>query len=169
MVTYRLYFVFLKSSWKPWRDARRSLAIALSNLYEAVIAYSILYLLIGEVCDGKQKLSGFWSAIYYSLETITTLGYGDYFPKGTYSRIFVICELLTGITFLIVIIPALMALFSESRGSLTRGYLPDTEEAVQNRAFELYRQRGAGPGDSVHDWLRAEEEILFRNSKKTSG
>jgi len=41
--------------------------------------------------------------------------------------------------------------------------------AVQNRAFELYQQRGAGPGDSVHDWLRAEEEILFRNSKKTSG
>jgi hypothetical protein len=68
-----------------------------------------------------------------------------------------------------VIIPALMALFSESRGSLTRGYLPDTEEAVQNRAYELYQQRGAGPGDSEHDWLKAEKEILFRNPKKTDG
>jgi Protein of unknown function (DUF2934) len=33
------------------------------------------------------------------------------------------------------------------------------EERVRQRAQELYRLRGDGPGSAVDDWLRAEEEI----------
>ena len=139
IVTYRLYFVFLKSYWKPWKDARRSLIIAFANLYEVVIAYGLLFLRTGEICNYRTKLSGFWNTIYYSVVTITTLGYGDYVPTDTLSRILVICELLTGIAFLIMIIPPLMALFSESHGCLRRGYLPDTEQAVRGVSLKYTR------------------------------
>jgi len=35
-----------------------------------------------------------------------------------------------------------------------------TEDAIRLRAYELYLQRGAIPGDEVSDWLQAERELL---------
>jgi hypothetical protein len=35
-----------------------------------------------------------------------------------------------------------------------------TENDVRLRAYELYLERGAVPGDAVSDWLRAERELL---------
>ena len=35
-----------------------------------------------------------------------------------------------------------------------------TEDDVRLRAYELYLQRGAIPGDEVSDWLQAERELL---------
>ncbi len=34
------------------------------------------------------------------------------------------------------------------------------EDAVRLRAYELYLERGAIPGDEVRDWLQAECELL---------
>ncbi len=34
------------------------------------------------------------------------------------------------------------------------------EEEVRLRAYELYLERGAIPGDEVRDWLQAERELL---------
>jgi hypothetical protein len=34
-----------------------------------------------------------------------------------------------------------------------------TEDHVRLRAYELYVQRGAIPGDEVSDWLQAEREL----------
>jgi hypothetical protein len=35
-----------------------------------------------------------------------------------------------------------------------------SEDDVRLRAYELYLQRGAIPGDEVSDWLQAERELL---------
>jgi hypothetical protein len=35
-----------------------------------------------------------------------------------------------------------------------------TEDGVRLRAYELYLERGAIPGDEVSDWLKAERELL---------
>lgn len=34
-------------------------------------------------------------------------------------------------------------------------------EATRRRAFDLFQQRGAGPGAELEDWLRAEREIVW--------
>lgn len=34
------------------------------------------------------------------------------------------------------------------------------EDAIRLRAYELYVERGAIPGDEVRDWLKAERELL---------
>jgi hypothetical protein len=33
------------------------------------------------------------------------------------------------------------------------------EQAIRNRAYEIYLQRGAQPGYEVEDWLQAEREL----------
>ena len=36
---------------------------------------------------------------------------------------------------------------------------PTREEEIRNRAYEIYLQRGAQPGDELEDWLQAEREL----------
>ena len=33
------------------------------------------------------------------------------------------------------------------------------EQEIRNRAYEIYLQRGAQPGNEVEDWLQAEREL----------
>jgi hypothetical protein len=33
------------------------------------------------------------------------------------------------------------------------------EEAIRNRAHQLYQQRGSEPGRDLEDWLQAEREL----------
>jgi len=154
-VSYRLYFLFLKSKRSTWHTetARRSLSIAFANGVEVIIGFAILYLLSGQVCDGKAPLSGWVAALYYSVITITTLGYGDFVPHGPLSRFLVVAELIVGAMFLIVILPCLAALLTEP--------LPESnlQKQVRRRAHELYEQRGKMDGHSLDDWLQAEREI----------
>ena len=35
-----------------------------------------------------------------------------------------------------------------------------TEDDVRLRAYEIYLERGANPGDEVRDWIQAERELL---------
>lgn len=37
--------------------------------------------------------------------------------------------------------------------------IPNVEEEVRKRAYELFEARGAVEGHELDDWLRAEEEI----------
>ena len=34
-----------------------------------------------------------------------------------------------------------------------------TATKVRERAYELFLQRGTAPGDPLHDWLKAEEQL----------
>lgn len=63
---------------------------------------------------------------------------------------------------------------SGSAGKTASGHLPITqvhpelEDAVRVRAYELYEERGRQEGFDQDDWIRAEEEILFRYQKEKS-
>jgi Protein of unknown function (DUF2934) len=37
---------------------------------------------------------------------------------------------------------------------------PVTEEAIRERAYELYQQRGLQDGQATEDWLAAEAELM---------
>jgi len=36
---------------------------------------------------------------------------------------------------------------------------PTHEQEIRNRAYEIYLQRGAQPGNELEDWLQAEREL----------
>ena len=42
--------------------------------------------------------------------------------------------------------------------------VPNMEEQIRARAYELYLQRGGNGGSAVQDWLRAKEEICGRQN-----
>ena len=44
---------------------------------------------------------------------------------------------------------------------------PIPEEAVRNRAHEIYEERGAQPGHDVDDWLEAERELRPEREQDT--
>ncbi|HKD49660.1 MAG TPA: DUF2934 domain-containing protein [Candidatus Acidoferrum sp.] len=39
-----------------------------------------------------------------------------------------------------------------------------THEEIALRAYEIYLERGAAPGDALEDWTRAERELMEKNS-----
>jgi hypothetical protein len=38
-----------------------------------------------------------------------------------------------------------------------------TEDEIRKRAYEIYRERGGGPGNALDDWLQAEAELKLRS------
>jgi hypothetical protein len=117
IVSYRIFFLLVKSQEKPWTDdvLRRSLAIAVVNFGEIVIGFAVLYLNCGCVVQTgnvAMPLQGAIAALYYSLVTMTTLGYGDFIPSRPIGRLLVIGQLTTTISFLLFLVPALISVFA---------------------------------------------------------
>ena len=40
-----------------------------------------------------------------------------------------------------------------------------TQEQIATRAYEIYLERGATPGNEFQDWIQAERELLGENGK----
>ena len=43
-----------------------------------------------------------------------------------------------------------------------------TQDQIAARAYEIYLERGATPGDPMQDWLRAERELAAPQKKSRS-
>ena len=116
IVSYRVFFLLVKSQEKPWKEdiLRRSLVIAVVNFYEIVVGFAVLYLYTGCIVQAgtPNPLPGAGAAFYYSLVTMTTLGYGEYVPLNNVGRVLVVAQLTTTIIFLLFLLPALVSVFS---------------------------------------------------------
>ncbi|MFP3363454.1 potassium channel family protein [Pseudoalteromonas sp. SIMBA_148] len=80
---------------------RKRIELSLLSYIELILNYSILYLLMPSNWFNK----GFESVIdtiYFSGVTITTLGYGDFYPVSGFPQFLVIHEVLAGFTLIIV-------------------------------------------------------------------
>jgi hypothetical protein len=75
------------------------------SVYYFAFIYSFIYKLWPlDSFHGITEMSGFrrlWAFIYYSTVTITTLGYGEIYPKSFFARLFVMFELAMGIFFVV--------------------------------------------------------------------
>ena len=40
------------------------------------------------------------------------------------------------------------------------------DEAIRQRAYELYKERGCNPGQEHDDWFRAEQEVRARTEQQ---
>ena len=64
-----------------------------------IIIFALIYLLIPATeWGGNESIGGFLDSLYFSVVTITSLGFGDTYPvAGSLVRILVIIEAITGI------------------------------------------------------------------------
>jgi ion channel len=124
IVTYRLYFMFVKSQIRPWSVdiLRRSLLIVLLNLYETAVGYATLYITVGNVLStslSKETISlrTPLSALYYSVITMFTVGYGDFVPGDDFTRFLAITQVFSSLVFLLFLVPALISMFSTEKAA----------------------------------------------------
>ncbi|WP_444886700.1 potassium channel family protein [Microbulbifer sp. JMSA008] len=76
-----------------------------------IFVYSLIYWLTNSI-EGKDNV-GFLESVYFSVVTVTTLGYGDFNPSGTLGRVLAASEALLGI----VLIGAFLNYIAEQRAS----------------------------------------------------
>jgi hypothetical protein len=116
ILCYRLYFVFVKSRLTQWTSAtiRRTLVMATANVIEIVLGFAILYARIGNMRDTQfpDRCVSPISDLYFSITTITTVGFGDFVPADDPSRLLVSAEIVSGTLMLILILPALISIVS---------------------------------------------------------
>ena len=79
-------------------DVWPTLAATVLNLGLLLMAFAWVYQMIG-ITDNTPGGGGvthdFSTAVYYSIVTFTTLGYGDFYPRGT-GRVLAAMEAITG-------------------------------------------------------------------------
>ena len=55
------------------------------------------------------------------------------------------------------------------KGEARKNLVPiNLDDEIRKRAFELYQQRGAGPGGEAEDWLNAEREVRQRYRQQSA-
>jgi len=99
---------------KHFRSSERSILFALFNYLECIVLFSLVYLAIDN--QFKPCLNNHWSlALYYSIITITTLGYGDIEPTKWLARMVSGVESLVGIFFIALVIAFFLSHLSENK------------------------------------------------------
>lgn len=106
---YRLSVIFVDSYSKEFslRSRNRSLIILIINYIEMIVAFAALYLntkSISTSCQNGDLLESTIDSLYFSMVTITTLGYGDYAPCDTCGKLLVFFETLGGIIFVVLVV-----------------------------------------------------------------
>jgi voltage-gated potassium channel len=96
--------------WFKWPDTPRRAAfqIALSTIVVAISGGVLARLL------DRKDFPSLGEGIWWSLQTVTTVGYGDVVPHSTEGRVIGAVVMLTGVAFLAVITGAITAALIES-------------------------------------------------------
>jgi voltage-gated potassium channel len=76
-------------------------------LVALVCSFGMLYVNSGDIYKGNEQLTTSVDAAYFSLVTITTLGYGDFAPRCAHGRALVMAELGSGLLLLLLFVPVL--------------------------------------------------------------
>jgi len=100
------YFQFLAR--KPLTPARAGRAIAVSTLAVTVICGVVIRLV------DPAEFDDVWLGLWWAVQTVTTVGYGDVVPHDTSGRVIAAVLMLSGIGFLTVVTAAITAAFLET-------------------------------------------------------
>ena len=80
-----------------------------------------------------EEYSSVWVGMWWALQTVTTVGYGDVTPKHVDGRIVASFVMLEGIAFLTIIIAAITSTFVERAASEHAKQAEEEEDAAEAR------------------------------------
>jgi len=116
--------------------------LALLALYlSANLIFAVLFWLVpGSVANARPH--SFADALFFSIETIGTVGYGDMYPTTLYGHVIASTELVCGLAFTAILTGLTFVRFSRPRAKLV--FAPNPVVAIHNAQPTLMLQVGNG-------------------------
>lgn len=98
-ILYIPTLIFASDTFSKPRSYRRSMLLLFFNYLEIVFAYAVLY-----TCGNylNKPFQHWFDAIYFSIITSSSIGYGDYYPTTTYGKFLVSTQALLFLFFVIL-------------------------------------------------------------------
>jgi voltage-gated potassium channel Kch len=138
-----------KDSWAREREPRSLLQRALfgkpltpRRAARLIAAASLLLTLCGGLAAwliDRDSVGSLGASLWWSLQTVTTVGYGDVVPSGTAGRLVGAVLMLNGIALLSVVTAAITAMLVEQarRRRATDEAVPATLERIESKLAEI--------------------------------
>lgn len=103
-----------------------------------ILVYSLVYWLLPSGAFNVEMY--FTNSFYFSVVTITTLGYGDILPGAGYSKILVATESIIGLVLIGVFLNSLWNNFSEKEISARKKMIEDQSKVNRLKAISAYSE-----------------------------
>jgi voltage-gated potassium channel len=88
----------------------------------------------------KQEYPTIWVGMWWAMQTVTTVGYGDVTPKDAHGRIVASLVMLEGIAFLAIVTAAITSTFVERANTARDSDDAKTKNEIDERFDELERR-----------------------------
>jgi inward rectifier potassium channel len=130
------YHRFLRAPW--WAAL---LVIVVSFLFLNAV-FALLYLATGGIANARD--GSFTDALYFSVQTMGTIGYGSMYPLSTAANVLVIAEAVVGLMVTAVATGLLFSKFSQSTARIvfTREVAIAPMDGVPTLTFRVGNERG---------------------------
>ena len=94
------------------RFLRKPVSVTGAANFIVVVTASVVILggILMRVLDGEEY-PNVWKGMWWALQTVTTVGYGDVTPQNTSGRIVAAFVMLEGVAFLSIVIAAITSIF----------------------------------------------------------
>lgn len=121
VIIFSVIAVFLSSFWNVFKRHKEffvlpQLGKMLSSVIVGILAYANLYRFEGLISPNGEVVYSASDALYFSIVTWTTLGYGDFQPSESV-RIYASSEALLGTMFIPLVIAALISILSINKNA----------------------------------------------------
>lgn len=115
LYTYLMGLLFLRNLYRPPVSYGRSILLLGINYIESTVSFAILYISLGGIVRGKEALVGVIDAVYFSIITSATVGYGDITPVGNLAKIVVVVQVCSSFIFVTTVLSSFMTNLMSSR------------------------------------------------------
>lgn len=120
-------------------SVRMAASVIVAATFMAVVVGGVLI----RVLDGSEYPT-IWDGMWWALQTVTTVGYGDVTPQNASGRIIAVFVMLEGIAFLTIIVATITSTFvtraAREHAAAEAGELQETEVRLDARFDELAAQ-----------------------------
>lgn len=150
------FFVFLMATMRRFRSYLRDPEFR--GLFYSVIVLLIGGMFVFHYLEGWSYLD----ALYFSLVSLTTVGYGDFSPETAAGKVWTMIYIVTGIGIISAFIAQLVTKSRERHRSNianAKQQVMEAQDAVQKLITDLEQAQRAKAGAALSDLLAAQESL----------
>jgi hypothetical protein len=112
LYAYLLGLIFLRRYYTPPASYGRSVLALAINFVEAALAFALLYLYSGALAGHAGVVQSWGEAVYFSIITAATVGYGDIAPRTAVGRGLVVAQVLSSLLFIAIVLSTFVSNFA---------------------------------------------------------